>query len=160
MSTQSTPKKNIVTTEPNSHEIKTSRTFDAPLELVYRAHTDPELVIRWWGGPYPSKLDRFSPETGGSWRFESHDDEGNTWAFHGVFHEVTPNRIVQTFEFEGMPGHVSLDSMTFTEENGKTTLTGSSVFQSIEDRDGMIASGMETGWSASMDLLEELLRTR
>jgi len=154
-------KKNVVVAEPGSFEILTSRTFDAPRELVYRAFTEPELIKRWWGPrALGTIVDKLEPHTGGGWRFIHNDDDGNEYGFHGVFHDVTPGeRIVQTFEFEGMPGHVALETMTLTETDGKTTIAGSSIFQSVADRDGMVESGMEGGWSESMDQLAELLAT-
>jgi len=95
---------------------------------------------------------------GGGWRFIQRDAAGNEFAFHGVYHEVVaPERIVGTFEFEGMPGHVALETSTLEDLGGRTRLTTISVFQTVEDRDGMAASGMELGASESMDRLEELL---
>ncbi|OZM75020.1 ATPase [Amycolatopsis antarctica] len=159
MSTDTTEKKNIVTAEPGSFEIRTERAFDAPRELVYRAFTDPELVTRWWGPDALSTVvETLEARAGGNWRFVHTDGDGTEYGFHGVFHQVTPGeRIVQTFEFEGMPGHIALETLTLTEENGKTTVSGSSIYQSVQDRDGMVASGMEGGWSQSMDKLEALL---
>jgi len=88
-----------------------------------------------------------------------HDADGNEYAFHGVFHDVNePEQIVYTFEWEGLPGHVLLETITFEENAGVTTLTDTSVFQSVEDRDGMIANGMEGGAQESMDRLAELLK--
>jgi uncharacterized protein YndB with AHSA1/START domain len=95
---------------------------------------------------------------GGAWRFVQRDDAGNEFAFSGVYHSITaPERTVQTFEFEGVPGHVLLDTATFEEFDGKTKLTQQSVFQSVQHRDGMVQSGMEEGSTESMDRLAELL---
>lgn len=95
---------------------------------------------------------------GGTWRFVQRDAAGNVFAFHGVYHDVTaPERCVQTFEFEGVPGHAALETSTFEEFDGKTKLTQQSVFQSVADRDGMVQSRMEEGASESMDRLAELL---
>jgi uncharacterized protein YndB with AHSA1/START domain len=95
---------------------------------------------------------------GGLWRFVQRDAAGNEYAFHGVYHEVrSPERIVDTFEFEGMPGHVSLETCTLEEIGGKTKMIGRSVYQTVEDRDGMLKSGMEEGVSETMDRLAELL---
>lgn len=93
-------------------------------------------------------------------RYVQHTEDGNEYGFHGVYHSVeTPSRIVHTFEFEGMPGHVLLETLTFEERDGKTQLTGSTVFQTVEDRDGMIAAGMEGGAVESWDRFDALLKT-
>jgi uncharacterized protein YndB with AHSA1/START domain len=120
--------------EPGKQEIIMTRVFDAPRELVFKAHTDPNLVPQWWG---PRRLtttvDRMEAKMGGIWRFVQHDADSNEYAFHDVFHEVaSPERLVQTFEFEGMPGHVLLETMTLEEFEGRTKLTARSVFQSVE----------------------------
>ncbi|PRY01619.1 SRPBCC family protein [Allonocardiopsis opalescens] len=148
-----------ITIEPGRHDIVITRVFDAPKERVFRAFTDPELFKRW-NGPsgYDTVLDRWEAESGGTWRYVSRGEQGE-FGFRGVFHDVVPNeRIVQTFEFEGMPGHVCLETATFEEVDGRTRYTGVSVFQSVEDRDGMAASGMESGVNDGFDKLDELLR--
>ena len=95
---------------------------------------------------------------GGLWRFIQHDGNGNEYAFHGVYHEALhPKRLVSTFEFEGTPGHVLLETVVFEELNGKTKITDSSVFQSVEDRDEILRSGMEEGSSESMERFSTLL---
>ena len=147
--------------EPGKHDIFMSRDFDAPRALVFKAMTDPTLVPRWWGPKDTTTLvDKMEMKMGGIWRYVQRDANGNEYGFRGVYHEITaPERIVYTFEFEGLPGHVLLETVTFEEHNGKTTVKDSSVFQSIEDRDGMIQSGMESGATDSWDRLEELLKT-
>lgn len=149
---------NIVV-EPGTHEIVITHTFDAPRELVFRAYTDPALFVRWMGPRYlTTTIDVMEAKTNGRWRMIHRDPDGNEYAFHGVYHEVTaPERIVQTFEFEGMPGHVSLETATFEDLGGRTLVTGHSVFQSVADRDGMVASGMEVGVNDSNERLAELL---
>jgi uncharacterized protein YndB with AHSA1/START domain len=135
-----------------------SRVFDAPRALVFEAHSTCEHVRKWWarGNPMDCELD-FRP--GGSYRFVEHED-GQRWVFFGEFHEiVAPERIVQTFNFEGMPGKVIVETLTFEEREGKTTVTSTSLFESVEDRDGMLATGMETGANQSWDKLAELLAT-
>jgi uncharacterized protein YndB with AHSA1/START domain len=100
------------------------------------------------------------PRMGGIWRYVQHDADGNEYSFRGVYHQVTaPERLVYTFEFEGMPGHILLETITLENHNGKTKVIDSSVFQSVEDRDGMIQSGMESGAAESWDRLEKLLKT-
>lgn len=147
------------TAEPGKQEIVISRTYDAPRERVFRAYTDPERIKQWWGPKrFTTIIDRMDVRPGGIWRFVQRDAEGNEYAFHGVYHDIaSPERIVSTFEFEGAPGHVSLDTMTFEEHNGRTRLTSRSVFQSVEDRDEMLKEGMEEGAVETMDRLAELL---
>jgi uncharacterized protein YndB with AHSA1/START domain len=147
--------------EPGKQEIVITRTFDAPRELVYRAYTDPDLIPRWWGPrQYETVVDRLEPRQGGVWRFLNRDADGTEYAFHGVIHEASPERIVQTFEFEGEPGHVALDTAVLEDAGGgRTRVTATSVFQSVADRDGMVASGMESGARETYDRLAELLKT-
>lgn len=147
--------------EPGTHLIVLVRTFDAPRGLVFKALTDPDLVPKWWG-PYSltTTVDKMEAKAGGLWRYVQRDDHGSEFAFHGVYHEITaPERVVQTFEFEGMPGHVLLEILTLDEQDGKTTITDTSIFQSVEDRDGMLNAGMEGGATESWERFEELLKT-
>lgn len=129
---------------------------------MFRAYTDPELYVQWLG-PLRLKitLEKFEPTNCGSWRYIHRDEDGNEYAFHGVHHEVTrPERIISTFEFEGLPepGHASLEMATFEElPGGKTWVMTKAVFQSVADRDGMVQSGMEIGVNDSHDRLDELL---
>jgi uncharacterized protein YndB with AHSA1/START domain len=144
--------------ERGKHEVIVTRVYDAPRSLLFKAYTDAKLIPQWWGPErFKTTIDRMDAKPGGLWRYIQRDNTGATYSFHGVYHEVSPDRIVCTFEFEGMPGHVSLDSVTFEEVGGKTRLVEKTVFQSIEDRDGMIKEGMEEGVYASMDRLAELV---
>lgn len=145
--------------EAGTPEIVMTRVFDAPRELVFKIYTDPDLIPRWWGPSVLSTtVEKLELKPGGAWRFVQRDGAGNEFAFHGVYHEVVPpERVVCTFEFEGMPGKVVLQTATLEDLEGKTRLTTLSVFQTIEDRDGMVASGMEGGARESMDRLAELL---
>ncbi len=147
--------------EPNSQEIRINTTYNAPRELVFKAYTDPDLIPQWYGPRYlTTEIDKLEARAGGRWRFLNYDPEGNVYAFHGVFHEVAaPDRIVQTFEYEGMPGHVVLETAVFEDIGGRTRVVTQSVFQSIEDRDGMAASGMEVGINEGYERLNELLAT-
>ena len=143
---------------PGVPQIVITREFDAPRELLFRAHTDPELLVQWHG---PRSLtltvDRLEARHGGTWRYIHRDADGNEYAFHGVFHGApSPEGIVRTFEFEGVPGHVSLETLTFEEHGGRTLLRANAVYQSVEDRDGMVQSGMEEGVNDSMERLDEL----
>ena len=133
--------------EPGKHEVVITHMFDAPRDEVFNLYTDPELIPQWWGPRrMTTKVNRMEVRAGGQWRFIQRDAEGKEFAFHGVYHDILrPERVVSTFEFEGMPGHVLLETILFEEVNGKTRVTDSSVFQSIEDRDGMIKTGMEEG---------------
>jgi uncharacterized protein YndB with AHSA1/START domain len=149
--------------EPGKQMITIEREFDAPRELVFEAFTDAEMFKEWMG---PSRLamtlETFEPRDGGSWRYVHSDGNGGAYAFHGVFHEVTaPERIIQTFEFEGLPerGHVTLDTVMFVElPEGRTKLVMESVFRSVADRDGMLQSGMEEGIGDSFAKLTALLQ--
>jgi uncharacterized protein YndB with AHSA1/START domain len=148
-----------VTAEPGVPFIDVTREFDAPRELIYRAHTDPELLVQWLGPrKYAMKVKRWDVRDGGAWRFTHRDAEGNEYGFHGVFHGTpSPDGIVQTFEFEGAPGHVSLESLKLEERNGRTVVHTHSVYQSLEARDAMLQSGMADGMNEGYDRLDELL---
>jgi uncharacterized protein YndB with AHSA1/START domain len=150
-----------VTAPPGSHELSYERVFQAPPELVYRAHTEADIVRRWWAGNSEMTVDKLEARPGGSWRYVSKEQDGTEYGFHGVFHDLVPGeRIVQTFEFEGMPGHVLLETLVLTDQgDGTTKLRSSSVFQSVEDRDGMLASGMESGMNDSLAQLDKVLAT-
>jgi uncharacterized protein YndB with AHSA1/START domain len=150
-----------ITVEPGTYEIVLTRIFDAPPDAVFAAITDPALVPDWWGPRYlTTKVEEMDVRAGGRWRYVQRDADGNEYGFNGVFHSVTPVRVVQTFEFEGMPGHVMLETMTLEDLGGKTRLVDQSIFQSVADRDGMAASGMETGAVESHERLQELLAKR
>jgi uncharacterized protein YndB with AHSA1/START domain len=143
-------------------EILITRVFDAPRDLVFEAHTSCEHMRNWWG---PRKYEIAECEIdfrpGGTWRILHRGDEpGQDHPFYGEYREIErPERIVWTFEWGGMPGHMSVETLTLQEENGRTTLTARSVFDSKEDRDGMIQSGMEEGAAETFDRLEEYLET-
>lgn len=154
--------KTVITAEPGKQELFIIREFDAPRELVFKAHTDPELYIRWLGPrDLTTTLETFEPVSGGRWRFIQKDKDGNEFGFHGVNHDVTvPERIIGTFEFEGLPesGHVILETTKFESlPGGRTRVTTHSVYQSVEDRDGMVAAGMESGVVDGFERLDEIL---
>lgn len=155
----STKNKIIVTAEPGVQEVFITREFDAPRELVFKAHTDPKLYVQWLGPRgYEMVLETFEPVDGGKYRYIHKDQEGNEFGFHGTFHELSIDNMVQTFEFEGYPGHVSLDTMTLEELPGnRTKATIHSIFQSVSDRDGMIQNGMEKGMREGYERLDEIL---
>src|SRR5574342_582908 len=145
----STKNKTIITVEPGKQELFIIREFDAPRELVFKAHTDPDLYVQWLGPRgYEMILDVFEPHSGGRYRYIHKDQNGNEFGFHGVFHEISEERMIQTFEFEGLPepGHVTLDTMRLESLPGnRTRVTVQSLFQSVADRDGMVQAGMEIG---------------
>ncbi len=148
--------------EPAKQELTITREFDVPRELVFRAFTDPDLYVQWIGPRgLTTRLEIFEPRNGGSWRYVQTDRDGHKFAFHGVHHEVLPpERLIGTFEFEGLPetGHVLLQVARFGDLPGnRTRLTSQSVFLSVEDRDGMMQSGMEEGINQSYERLDELL---
>jgi uncharacterized protein YndB with AHSA1/START domain len=151
-----------IVAEPGKQEITITREFDAPRELVFKAMTDPALIPQWWGPRYlTTEIDKLDARPGGQWRYIQRNAEGNEFAFHGVYHEVlAPERIIDTFEFEGLPesGHVALETMKLEAlPGGRTRFTTKSVFQSLADRDGMLQSGMESGMNDGYDRLDELL---
>lgn len=144
----------------SDREVVLTRIFDAPRELVFKAHTDPALIPQWWGlRSNTTIVEKLEIRPGGAWRFIQRNIEGNEFAFNGEYREVvSPQRLVNTFEFEGTPGHTILDTLSFEElPDGRTQLTATSLFETVGDRDGMLDSGMESGSNESWDRLEELL---
>jgi uncharacterized protein YndB with AHSA1/START domain len=154
----------LTVTLPSDREIVLSRVFDAPRALIFEALSKPEHISQWWGPRGASlgvvEMD-FRP--GGAWRFVSRDADGNEAGFRGEYREIVPpERVVQTFEFDGMPGHISLETLSLQEldgaHGGRTKMTVTSVFDSVDDRDGMLHSGMEQGASETYDRLAEFVR--
>ncbi|MBT2513699.1 SRPBCC family protein [Arthrobacter sp. ISL-30] len=143
----------------NTPFVDTEREFDAPVKRVFKAFTDPALVEKWMGPRgYSIHTDVFDACSGGSYRFIHRDQAGNEYAFRGVFHEVqAPLRIVQTFEFEGYPGQVSLETVTFEDLGSRCRIMQHSVFPTVESRDMFISDGLESGMRDSMDRLDELV---
>ena len=148
-------------TTPSDREIVLTREFNAPRDLVFEALSSCKHVSAWWGqagSTMPTCELDFRP--GGKWRFVERGTSGEEWAFHGEYREIArPERIVWTFEYEGMPGHVSVETMNLEDLGGRTRLVSTSVFDSQEDRDGMLQSGMEQGAGESYDRLEAHLQT-
>jgi uncharacterized protein YndB with AHSA1/START domain len=144
---------------PSDREIVTERVFDAARDRVFAAFTDPELIPKWWGPRrMTTVVDHMDLRPGGTWRFISHDCDGQEQAFRGTYREITPPmRLVQTFEWEGLPGHVIVDTVTFEDLGERTKVTTTSLFHTTEERDGMLSSGMERGLSESHERLSELL---
>ena len=149
----------IVTT-PTDREIRIERVFDAPRDRVWRAFTEPELLAQWWGRGNKLVIERLEVERGGHWRFVEHSAEG-VHGFEGRFREVTPpERMVQTFEWDGMPGYVVVETVTLEDlGDGRTKVVNVSLFHTTEERDGMLSSGMEQGLNQSYAALDRLLAT-
>ena len=151
--------KTEIIADPGMPQILINRGFEAPRELLFRAFTEPELLTQWLGPRnLTMQIDHFEVRDGGTWRYLHVEADGTEYGFHGVFHG-TPSLdgIVQTFEFEGAPGHVALETMTFEEQDGGTLVRQNSVFQSVAARDAMIESGMETGVTEGFERLDELI---
>jgi uncharacterized protein YndB with AHSA1/START domain len=139
--------------------IEIEREFDAPVEAVFRAHADPELFVRWIGpNGYENRIDRHDFRTGGGYRFVNIDGD-EEYAFRGVFHVVRENEfVIQTFEYEGLPDVVAIDSLSFERlEGDRTRLRGRSVYPTLEARDGMVESGMEKGVTEGYAKLDALV---
>src|SRR5688572_18353101 len=155
------PNKTIVIAEPNKQELFITREFDAPRDLVFRAHIDPNLYVQWVGPKdLTMTIQKFDMVDGGSYKY-THERDGHKYAFFGVTHEVAaPDRIIGTFEFDGLPerGHVIMGKTLFEElPDGRSRVVHQSVFFSVEDRDGMVQSGMERGVTEGYEKLDVLL---
>jgi uncharacterized protein YndB with AHSA1/START domain len=155
---QTAPRAATVTT-PTDREIHIERVFDAPRDRVFATMTDPAVIPEWWGPRGGTTVvDQMDVRAGGSWRFVYRDADGSETGFRGTYREVTPpERIVQTFEWEGMPGHVSVEIHEFEDLGERTKVTTTSQFHTPEERDGMLASGMEGGMNETHARLDELL---
>lgn len=148
-----------ITADPDVPLVRITREFDAPPEKVFRAHTDPELLVQWLGPRSTEmRVDHHDCRTGGSYRY-IHLSDGNEYGFRGCFHEVRPSElIVQTFTFEGEPDGVSLERLVLEDlGGGRTRLTATSLVESFETRDAILASGMEYGVREGYERLDELL---
>ena len=146
-------------TTPRERVIVCEREFDAPREKVWRAHTDPKLLAQWWGRGNKLDVEAFELKKNGHWRFVEHDEKEGVNGFEGHFREVTPmDRIVQTFEWDGMRGYTILNSLEFLDlPGGGTKLVTTSLFFTNEERDGFLQSGFEGGINESYDALDRLL---
>jgi uncharacterized protein YndB with AHSA1/START domain len=146
-------------TDRTKRQVVMSRVFNAPRDRVFHAYTDPKLIPKWWGlRRQTTTVDTMDVRRGGRWRYVCRDPDRTEYGFRGEYREVQrPERIVSTFEFEGMPGHIIEETATFEEQGGKTKVTITSCFETIEDLDGMLQSGMEVGARETWDRLEELL---
>jgi uncharacterized protein YndB with AHSA1/START domain len=158
MSTQTQRPAASVLTTPSDREVRIERVFAAPRERVWRAFTEPELVAQWWGRGNKVVIERMEVERGGHWRFVEHSADG-VHGFEGRYREVTPpERLVWTFEWDGMPGYVAVDTAEFEDlGDGRTKVITTSIFHTVEERDGMLASGMQSGLDQSYAALDRLL---
>ena len=154
--TPSSPKAKITT--PGDREIHIERIFNAPRERVWKAMTDPALVAQWWGRGNKLVIERMEVERGGHWRFVEHSPDGSH-GFEGRYREVSPeSRLSYTFEWDGMPGHVIVETVVLEElPEQRTRVVNTSLFHTTEDRDGMMSAGMEQGLNQSYEALDRLL---
>lgn len=155
---QQAPKATITT--PTDREIRVERVFDAPRDRVFATFTNSDLIPEWWGPLDTTTIvDEMDVRTGGRWRFVNRGSDGSETAFRGAYREVTPpERIVQTFEWEPMAGHVSVETATFEDlGDDRTKITTVSLFHTTEERDGFLASGMERGLNETYSRLDEVL---
>jgi uncharacterized protein YndB with AHSA1/START domain len=152
-----------VTARPHEQILIIERDFDAPRQKVFKAMTTKKLVEKWWVGPgYDVRVETLDARSGGAWKFIQTDQSGQEFSFHGVYHLVSPELIIQTTEFDGLPepGHVGMDKLELKDlGNGKTKLISTGSFSSVSDRDALIQSGMEAGMQSTFDKLDEILQT-
>ena len=148
-----------ITANPGELSLDIDRLVDAPVDRVFAAYVEKDQISKWLGPRgYLMEISAFEPHDGGEWAFTHVTPDGGRFGFRGTFHTVEKNeRIIQTFEYLGEPGHVSLQSVIFEDVDGKTMLRGHTVFQSVADRDGMIANGMERGVVEGYAQLDELV---
>lgn len=151
--------KTQITAEPAVPQLIVTSEFAAPRDLLFRAYTDPELLVQWLGPRgLALTVDHVDTRHGGTWRHIGSDADGGKYTFRGVFHGTpSPDGIVQTLEFEGMPGHVCLETVTFTELGDTTMVTQNTVYQSAQDRDQALRFDMAEDINESIERLEELL---
>jgi uncharacterized protein YndB with AHSA1/START domain len=148
-----------ITAEPAVPQLVVTSEFAAPRDLLFRVYTDPELLAQWLGPRgLTVTIDHLDPRHGGTWRYIGSDADGGKYAFRGVFHGVpSPGGIVQTVESEHMPGHVCLQTVTFTEREGTTMVTQNTIYQSAQDRDRVLRYDMAEDIHESIERLEQLL---
>jgi len=161
MNTTTQPGRKMTITTPAPREIRTERVFDASRDLVWRAFTEPTLIAQWWGRGNKLVIERFELERGGRWRFVEHASDGTT-GFEGRFREVAPEdyRLVQTFEWDGMPGHVIVEIVELEDMgDGRTKVVNVSQFHTPEERDGFLQSGFDGGMNESYAALDRVLAT-
>lgn len=162
MATLNKPKSALTLTLPSDKEVLITREIAAPPRLVFGAYTDRDIIPSWWGPRgTATRVDKLDLRPGGVWRFINIAADGQEHAFNGVYKEIVPGeRLVYTFEYEPMAGHILTESITFEDRGNSTLIVNRSAYASKEDRDGMLASGMEQGASETMDRLEERVAAR
>jgi uncharacterized protein YndB with AHSA1/START domain len=141
-------------------EVKSERIYNASAKRLFEAHTDPKQVAEWWGpNDYKIVVDTFDVKVGGAWRIVHTDQSGKEHAFRGTFKEIDePNRIVRTFEYEPMAGHVLIETVSFEEQpDGRTKQTATAHYENLEDLNGMVQMGMEEGQIEGMERLAQLV---
>ena len=145
-------------TTPSDREIRVERIFNASRERVWRAMTDPALIVQWWGRGNRLVIERDELERGGHWRYVEHSAQG-VHGFEGRYREVVPmERVVRTFEWDGMPGHVIVETMTLEDTaDGRTRLVTVSLFHTGWERDGFLGAGAEGGMNESYAALDRVL---
>ena len=148
-----------ITAEYGKLDVVIISMLDAPRALVFETVTDPALVPKWWGPKiYKTTVEVMDVKEGGAWRYIQHGSDGKEYAFSGIYTKVAPPKMYSyTWNFESMPGHEHTETLTFEERNGKTVVTNFVHFQSVEDRDGMLETGLRTGTIETMNRLSELL---
>jgi uncharacterized protein YndB with AHSA1/START domain len=156
--TKQSPTAKATVTKPTDRSIRTERVVNASRERVWEAMTRPELLAQWWGRGNRLDIERLELKRGGHWRFVEHSDHG-VHGFEGRFREVTPpSRMVQSFEWDGMPAHVIIETITLEDlGDGRTRIVTDSLFHTAEERDGFVSSGMEGGMNESYAALDRVL---
>jgi uncharacterized protein YndB with AHSA1/START domain len=156
--TKQSPTAKATVTTPTDRSIRTERVVNASRERVWEAMTRPELLAQWWGRGNRLDIERLELKRGGHWRFVEHSDHG-VHGFEGRFREVTPpSRMVQSFEWDGMPAYVIIETITLEDlGDGRTRIVTDSLFHTAEERDGFVSSGMEGGMNESYAALDRVL---
>ena len=157
MITELTKNARAILSTPSDREFRLERTFNSAREKIWRAMSEPELIKQWWGRGNPLTIERFEFERGGHWRFVEHSDHG-VHGFEGRYREIVPlERMVLSFEWDGMPGYVIINTITLEDlPGGRTKLVSTSLFHTAAERDGVLGSGMEGGANQSYDALERV----
>jgi uncharacterized protein YndB with AHSA1/START domain len=152
-------RKTVLMAEPGKPITILTRVFDAPRSLVYDAYTNPKHIEKWWGRRnMKTVVEKMDVRPGGAWRYVQYAPDGKEFAFRGEYREIVPQeRIVSTFEYEPMAGHIIFNTALFEDFEGKTKVTVTSLYQSMEDREGMLRAGMEVGANESWDMLDDLV---
>lgn len=147
---------------PAERQFTMTRVVDAPREVVFKALLDPALVPQWWGpASLTTRVEQMDTRPGGEWRFVQRDGEGKEYKFHGAYQEIdAPNRIEYTFEYEGTPGDVMVETVVLEDVDGKTRVTFTDLFADQQTRDAAMKSGMEAGATESMDRFSQLIAGR